>query len=258
MKTIKTFRRTSIAIILSVFSLIVSGQHWAIRSELLLTSTKAVMVQNSSPFQPFTSVYYNNPDISLSVDYFNKKKNRWSIGLGTFSTGVGIQGNRVDDNGILGFLFPPTTLKSGTSGGVQLSMSYEHLLIPKMRSNWYVGGGLNGWVMRPSDGVSSNFFLGDVIILGDSMFRANAITPGWHLRTSFAWKNKKQREVMQFMVKVNGSFGIAQHTLITRYDLLIPEQLTNQVAEYKLTGAGIQIGIGKTLIFFPRQKKRII
>lgn len=243
-----------ISVALCLFSIAVNGQQWAIRPELLLTSSKAKMVDNSTSFQPYTSVYYNQPDISLSVDYYNKNKNRWSLGIGTYSPGVRFQDNSTDNKGILGFLFPPGNML-GTFGGVQLFISYEHLMFPKMRNHWFLGGGLNSWFMRPYDNVGSNYYLGNVIILSDSLFRANAITAGWHIQSTYVWKNKKQKEVMQFILRLNGSFGIEQHTLITRYDLLSPEQISNQIAKYKLTGAGIQIGFSKTLVFFPRQKR---
>jgi hypothetical protein len=240
---------------LCLFSIVSSGQQWAIRPELLLTSTKAKMVDNSTSFKPYTSVYNNLPDISLSVDYYNKNKNRWSLGIGTFSPGLKFQGNGTNNNGILGFLFPPGIIGLGTGGGVQLLGSYEQLLFPKMRSQWFLGGGLNCWLMTPYEGVGSNIYLGDAIILSDSLFRANAITAGWHIRSTYVWKNKKQKEVMQFILRINGSFGMEQHTLITRYDLLSPEQISNQIAKYKLTGAGIQIGFSKTIVFLPRQKR---
>lgn len=242
------------ASLICFLSIAANAQQWAIRPELSLTSTRAKMINNSSGFKPQTSAYYNYPDISLSVDYYNKYKNRWSLGLGTYSTGVSFQPNSFGNEGLFGFLFSGGS-SSGTSGGVQLAISYEQLMFPKMRSNWYLGGGLNSWFMKPGDGTGSNNFFGDANILSDSMFRINAFTPGWHLRTTYVWKNKKDKEVIQFMLRVNGSFGIAQHRLIIRYDLLRPQQLSNQVATYKLTGAGIQIGFSKTLVFIPRQKK---
>lgn len=60
---------------------------------------------------------------------------------------------------------------------------------------------------------------------------------------------------MQFTVRLNTSFGAAQHKIVSNYDLQSPQILPDQTITHKLTGASIQIGISKTLLYLPRQKK---
>lgn len=254
MITIKFIRNISLATLFVFFAFSAYSQHWAIRPELLLTSTKGKLIENTSLYLPNSSVFYNHPDVSLSIDY-NRPKSRFSLGIGTFSSGVSFQGSTGVNNGILGFLFPPSSLALGTGGGIHSTISYEHVLIPKLRSKWFLGGGFNCWIMEPGENTGADFFWGNSNTLGDSLFRSNAVTAGWHLRTSFVWCNRKQKEVMQFIVRFNGSFGLAQHTLISRYDLLSPENLPNQQVKYKLTGTSIQVGISKTLVTFQKRKK---
>ncbi|MCU0337696.1 MAG: hypothetical protein MUF12_07515, partial [Sediminibacterium sp.] len=93
------------------------------------------------------------------------------------------------------------------------------------------------------------------------MIRTTRSHPGWHAGFIYLVKNKKRREIMQFSAKYIGTFNTTQFTNDYLYSQFTPTNppalLTNQVMRFRLTGASIQLGAGKTLRFFPRQRKMV-
>ena len=238
-----------------------TAQKWAIRPELCLTAAKAKFVSNTNPYQPFRSTYSNNPDIYLNVDYYlNKNNDRLTFTIGTHENRFAMTGNEVKGNGYLGFLFPDKFLAEGTSGSLFLGGSYaKSLLGNKEGTSFFAFGGFQYYFIAPLGTGGAGGPFGSFILYDTDMHREISGNLGWHAGINVLFMNRRNREVLQFSFKYLGTFNTTQFTNDYYYSMITPteppEILTDQVLRYRLTGAGIQLGISKSLIYFPRQRK---
>ncbi len=249
-------------LVIIISSLSLSAQRWGIRPELCLTAAKAEFVSNTNYFMPFKSTFSYNPDFNIHFDYFiNKNLDRLTFSLGTYTTSFVMTGNKITGDGYLGFLNPDLFLSQGTSGSFILSGSYGRSIEkPSANNRVFLSGGLQYYLNTPiGDGEDDGFFGGDFIIHSSNMQRQSKGNPGWHAGLMILFRNKKKHEVLQFSFKYLGTFNSSQFTNDYYYSIILnsdpPEILGDQVLRYRLTGAGIQLGISKTLIYFPRQRK---
>lgn len=245
-------------------SYISNAQHWAVRQELCLTSGKAQFVSNTSPYRPFRPTYAQDPDIYLHIDYYPKQqKNRYTFTIGTYHTSFSATDNATKGNGYLGFLFPSKFLTEGTLGSVYIGLSYSKSILPTTFKNQIlISGGMQYFFIRPIGTGSAGGPFGSFVLQNTEMTRTIRSHPGWHTGLVYLIKNKKHREVLQFSAKYVGTFNTTQFTNDYFYSQITPtdppEILQNQVMRFRLTGASIQLGVGKTMHYFPRQRKRTV
>jgi hypothetical protein len=239
---------------------LVLAQQWALRPEFCLTAGKAKLVSNTNPYLPFRSTYSNNLDVYLNVDfYFKQKYDRLTFTIGTYQTNFTMTGLEQKSNGYLGFLFPSFFLSEGTSGSVYFGASYSKSILKKETKNklYLLGGAQYYSIISIGSGSSAGPY-GDFVLYDTEILRQRKGNPGWHIGASALLKNKKDREVLQLTFKYQGTFNATQFTGDYFYSMITPtdppEVLHNQVLRYRLTGAGIQIGLSKTLRYFPRQR----
>ncbi len=237
------------------------AQRWAVRPELCLTAAKAQFVSNTNPYPPFRSTYSNNPDIYLHVDYYLKKNNdRLTFTIGTHENRFAMTGNEVKGNGYLGFIAPDKFLSEGTSGSLFWGGSYAKCLVGKKEgTSFFVFGGFQYFLLSPIGTGGAGGPFGDFVIYDTDMKRETTGNFGWHAGINALFKNRKDREILQLSFKYLGTFNTTQFTNEYYYSMITPtdppEILQDQVLRYRLTGAGLQLGISKTLIYFPRQRK---
>ena len=247
--------------IILFFPLSLKAQRWGIRSELCLTAGKAKFVSNTNPYLPFKATYSNNPDIYIDVDYYLKQnRDRLTFSLGTHQNKFSMTGNEVKGNGYLGFIAPDNFLSQGTLGSVYFGVSYGKALFNKnARNKLFLMGGLQYYFIRVigTGGAAGHF--GNFVLYDTEMKRETNGNVGWHTGIIALFRNRKQREILQFSFKFQGTFNTTQFTNDYYYSIITPteppEILKDQVLRYRLTGAGIQLGISKSLIYFPRQRK---
>jgi hypothetical protein len=243
------------------FPLILLAQRWAIRPELCLTAAKAKFVSNTNPYQPFKATYSNNPDISINIDYYLKENNdRFTLSFGTFQQSFTMTGMEVKKKGYLGFIAPEFFLSEGTPFSGSASFSYAKNIAKKVRKNSvFILGGFQYYFLGPSHigGAAGPF--GSFVLYDTDMKRETTGNFGWHAGINGLFKNRKDREILQLSFKYLGTFNTTQFTNDYFYSMITPteppEILKDQVLRYRLTGAGIQLGISKTLIYFPGQRK---
>lgn len=255
--------RVLLIVILIIFAKTALSQRWAIRPELLFTAAKAKFVSNTNPYPPFRGTYSNNLDANLHVDYYLKKNSdRITFTIGTYQNSFTMTNNKNGEgNGFLGFISPDFFLSEGTPFSILTSLSYgKNLSKTSWKSSIFLLGGIQYFIVQPNGIGGSGGDFGSFVLLGTELNRAIKGNLGWQAGICALIKNKKHREVLQVSCKYLGTFNTTQFTNDYFYSMITPanppEILDNQVIKYRLTGAGVQIGLSKTLKYFPGQRKK--
>lgn len=133
------------------------------------------------------------------------------------------------------------------------------MLSTKLKNQILLTGGLQYFFIRRIGTGSSSGPFGSFTLDKTEMTRTKRNNPGWHVGFIYLIKNKKYREIIQFSAKYIGTFNTTQFTNDYIYSQFTPTNppalLTNQVMRFRLTGASIQLGAGKTLRFFSKSAK---
>jgi hypothetical protein len=253
--------RISFTICLFLFTIVSFSQRWAIRPELGLTISKAKYVANTNPYPPFMANYSNNIAANFNIDYYlRNSRNRITLLVGTYDNSFTMTNNDVYRKGPFRFFSPDLFLSEGTSLTVLTCVSYgKNLAKNPSKNSVFLLGGFQYFILQSVGigGAGGNF--GSFILYDTDMHRETNGNLGWHAGLNALIKNKKQREVLQVSFKYLGTFNTTQFTNDYYYSMITPtnppEILNDQVIRYRLTGAGIQIGVSKSLKYFPGQRK---
>ncbi|WP_416440477.1 hypothetical protein [Phnomibacter sp. MR] len=242
--------------LVTVFISTASAQKWGLRPELMVTSVKGNQVGNSAPFSPFKSNYYNYPDIMLFVEKYSAANRKISIGFGTFSTGFEFGSYGQKRNGILGFLFPYGYSGFGLDMGFQTQIGYSLNVLNKARhSKLWVGAGVSAWFYSssvPDSGITNlEIKRGTITLNTNTQF-------GMYGSLNYQIGNKKGKEVFQLFARYGIGLKRAVHEFDIVYDAINPSngQLwKDQQITIRQNCTNIQVGISKTLKYFPAQRK---
>lgn len=241
---------------------IVFCQVLSIRPELALTSTINRSMSNSGAHLPFKMVYYNQPDISLNSEFIcNDLRSKFGIGIGTFSSGFHIA-SLGSKNGQLGFLFPNGTRRRGNNGALQTTISgYKNVLAKKAKSAFWIGGGVTLYLVKDNlDTLTNTVAFGNGFSINKLYgVRQNAFQIGLHASGYYQINNRRGREVLQLFARYTLGLKKVVHFNTFIYDHYDPSfpggVLRNQQTSFRQNGTNIQIGISKTLKYFPAQRK---
>lgn len=236
---------------------VTNAQVWSIRPELMITSAKGNEISNTAPFSPSKAKYYNAPDVLVMVDRYLKPHSKISLGIGTFSSGFALGFPAAKGNGLFGFLFPDSwSVRSVNMGGQILTSYAVNVLSKRNASKLWLGAGANVWFFPKANATDSSN--GGWAYNKQKTSLVNSTQFGLHGSLHYQIGNKKQREVFQFFARYNIGFKKTNYQMELWYDAIEPgtgQNFTNQYMVYGLNCTNIQVGISKTLKYFPAQRK---